>query len=598
MRKSPKANTSPKPGKPGDKLQIDHQSFPAFHDLTELLSFRPEEGRIWLQDTRMILLHAEAFASLRQELIEAVGVENARGILTRIGYIAGSKDAEIAWKVRGTSDSPFDLWIAGSQFHSLEGIVLTEPIRGEVDSSSGHCYLEFLWKNSVEDEAHIKAYGVTSEPTCWMEIGYASGFLSSCMGKRILVREVECRSTGFSQCRAIAKPVSEWDNPEEDLKYLDARLMDRGNKAPPPVLHPLALPAYAERGSQEPRGNNDTIGASASFNAAMHKVQRVAPTRASVLFLGESGVGKSRFASEVHRSSPRAALPFIEVNCAAIPEQLIESELFGVERGAYSGAMESRAGRFEIADKGTLFLDEVATLSLTAQGKLLRVLQTGEMERLGSTKTLRVDVRLVAATNENLQKAVKEGRFREDLFYRLNVFPISIPPLRERKDDLPILLEYCIGKFSRQHGRHITGVTPRALQAILGYSWPGNIRELENVIERSIILADDNTSLDIHHLFSVDGSFETADQMGLSNMGTLIPKKITVDSNKDASTLEGTLDEWATAFIRKNAATFADVEEALVRAAVSEAQGNISKAASLLKITRHQLDYRVKKLPF
>jgi transcriptional regulator with GAF, ATPase, and Fis domain len=215
-----------------------------------------------------------------------------------------------------------------------------------------------------------------------------------------------------------------------------------------------------------------------------------------VLLLGESGVGKSLIAREIHRCSRRAEKPFIEVNCAAIPETLVESELFGVERGAYSGAATSRAGRFEVAQGGTLFLDEIATLSMVAQGKLLRVLQNGEMERLGSNRTITVDARVIAATNENLEMAVREGRFREDLFFRLNVFPLNVVPLRERRDDIPLLVDVLLARFCARHGRALTGVSSRAMRSIIRYRWPGNIRELENILERAIILAQDGETLD------------------------------------------------------------------------------------------------------
>lgn len=573
--------------------------FPEIRDLAEQLHFSPSEGRIWLTDRRMILVHAEAFTALRQELIESYGPEAARGLLTRIGYAAGCRDAELAWKVRGSSDTLTDVWIAGAQLHSLEGMVHTEVVRGDIDSKSGKCFVEFLWKNSVESEAHVGVYGLGSEPCCWMGVGYSSGFLSTCMGKRVLVREVECRSMGAAQCRAIAKPANEWDNPEDDLKYFEPRQPNHPRASAPPSSRSRSHQHAAHKAvaASVPTAT-DIVGASASFNAILHKILRVAPTNATILLLGESGVGKSRFAREVHKNSKRSQGPFIEVNCAAIPEQLIESELFGVERGAFSGAIESRAGRFEIADGGTLFLDEIATLSPTAQGKLLRVLQTGEMERLGSTKTLRINVRVIAATNENLQKAVKEGRFREDLFYRLNVFPILIPPLRERKDDLPVLLEHCINKFSQFHGRTITGVTSRALQAILSYSWPGNIREFENVIERGLILADDGSPLDIFHLFSVDGSIESQEIMSLSDMGSLVSKSVQNSwGESPAATLQtDNLNNWAEELVGQGKATLSDVEDALVRAAVSKAGGNISKAAQLLRVTRNQMDYRVKKL--
>jgi transcriptional regulator with PAS, ATPase and Fis domain len=277
----------------------------------------------------------------------------------------------------------------------------------------------------------------------------------------------------------------------------------------------------------------------------------------------------------------------VQLNCATIPEQLLESELFGVDKGAYTGATETREGKFEAANGGTLFLDEIALLSLTAQAKLLRVLQTGELEHLGSTKTRKVDVRVVAATNENLQNAVEQGRFRKDLYYRLNVFPIVIPPLRERRADIPLLLEKLLKEFCERHGRQISGVTNRAMQTLLTHPWPGNIRELENVLERGIILAEEGGALDITHLFILDETQAAPTQLGFNEL------KSTASAKLQAPELS--TSAWATQVIQRQDATLDDIEKALMRAALESAQGNISKAATLLGISRAQLDYRVKK---
>lgn len=571
---------------------------PAIGDLTERLHFSPADGRIWLDDRRMILIHSEAFGTLRQELIETIGVDAARGMLTRVGYISGSRDATIAMKVR-RGCSQMDLLAAGAQFHALQGIVGVERVRVEIDSAKGHFYGEFLWKHSVEDEVHVLANGVGSEPACWMEIGYSSGYLSTLMGKRILAREIECRAMGAAQCRVIAKPVEAWADAENDLRFFEPASHMRSAAIVSRVGAPAHISVPAKKSSSQ-SANANIVGASSAFNSIMQKIQQVASTNATVLLLGESGVGKSIFAREVHKRSRRAGGQFVEVNCAAIPEQLMESELFGVERGAYSGAVASRAGRFEIAHQGTIFLDEIATLSFTAQGKLLRILQTGEMERLGSTRTQKVDVRIVAATNENLSKAIKEGRFREDLYYRLNVFPLTAPPLRERKDDIPILLEFFLDKFSRAHDRKAPGITPRALRALLNYSWPGNIREFENVIERGVILAQNDEALDLRHLLSIDASFETTGLLGLSDSGSLIPTLDLLNDDYDAGDPSpedhANISNWATGVVKTGSASLSDIEEALVKAAIRQSNGNITKAASLLGISRAQMEYRSKKL--
>jgi Nif-specific regulatory protein len=215
---------------------------------------------------------------------------------------------------------------------------------------------------------------------------------------------------------------------------------------------------------------------------------QVAESQATVLITGESGTGKEMVASAIHYSSPRANKPFIKVACASLPENLLESELFGYERGAFTGALERKPGRFELANSGTLFLDEIGDMSLSTQVKLLRVLQEKEFERLGGTQTIKVDVRVICATHRDLEKMVREGRFREDLYYRINVFPVILPPLRDRKEDIPLLVDHFIDKYGKENKKKIKGINRAALDMLLSYSWPGNVRELENAIERAVVL--------------------------------------------------------------------------------------------------------------
>ena len=235
------------------------------------------------------------------------------------------------------------------------------------------------------------------------------------------------------------------------------------------------------------------MGPSPSFREALRLLELVAPADTTVLLLGETGTGKELAAQAIHISSPRAAKPLVVFNCAALPETLLESELFGHEKGAFTGAAGRKEGRFLVADQGTLFLDEVGELSPATQAKILRVLQTREFEPLGSNRPLKVDVRLIAATNRDLEQEVRAGRFREDLFYRLNVFPITLPPLRERREDLPLLAAHFLKRFGDKHRKEIQGLAPEVLQSFMGYGWPGNIRELENVLERGVILCQKET---------------------------------------------------------------------------------------------------------
>ena len=244
----------------------------------------------------------------------------------------------------------------------------------------------------------------------------------------------------------------------------------------------------------------EIVGSSKELRAILDQVSRVAPTDSTVLIHGETGTGKELLARAIHNRSRRAGRPFVRMNCAAIPPSLIASELFGHEKGAFTGALQKRIGRFESADGGTIFLDEVGEIPHETQISLLRVLQEREFERVGGTQPIRVDVRVLAATNRDLEASIDEGRFRKDLYYRLNVFPLEVPPLRHRADDIPLLVEYLVDRYARQMGKEIRGISKRTLDLFRGYGWPGNVRELQNVIERAVILCDGET-------FSVDPSW-------------------------------------------------------------------------------------------
>jgi transcriptional regulator with GAF, ATPase, and Fis domain len=249
-------------------------------------------------------------------------------------------------------------------------------------------------------------------------------------------------------------------------------------------------PGFGDRDDRN-RQFDQIVGNSRPLEAVLEKVERVAPTTSTVLIQGETGTGKELIAKAIHNISPRYDRPFVKVNCAAIPLDLLESELFGHERGAFTGAIAQKIGRFELADKGTLFLDEVGDIPLPLQPKLLRVLQEQEFERLGSGRTHRVDVRVVAATHRDLEQMVKGNEFRSDLYYRLNVFPVLLPPLRARQEDIPKLVTHFVGFYGRQMGNRIEHIAEETMAALLSYPWPGNVRELQNLIERAVILSCD-----------------------------------------------------------------------------------------------------------
>lgn len=578
-------------------IALDMKSMPDIADIVARLHFSPDEGRIWLDDQRMLLIHASSLGILRHELIESVGIDITRGILTRLGYNSGARDAELARKLRPTKTAN-DMFAVGPQLHALEGMVLVEPVRLEIDIERGKYYGEFLWKDSSDDESHIQNYGIGDDSVCWMQIGYASGYTSAFIGRPILYREVECRSLGQNLCRIVGKPVEEWPDAEEDLRYLRVQSTAQGQRSP-------ALPAserldeYVSHHQQQ-IVDSQMLGISAGFNVAYHMLKRVAATQATVLFSGESGVGKDVFAKALHRQSHRADRPFVALNCAAIPEHLVEAELFGVEKGAFTGALHTRIGRFERAHQGTLFLDEIGILSLSAQSKILRAIQEGEIERVGDSQTRTVDVRMITATNLDLKKEVEEGRFREDLYFRLNVFPIVIPPLRERRADIPLLMHHFLQKFSLRDKRHFTGFTSRAIDAMLSYSWPGNIRELENMIERGTILACEGGPVDLPHLFT-HNEYINSQTFSLGENGSLVQSSPLSESERgNESDNADSLLRQAAQILQGEMSGLPDfslekLEQALLKSAVHGTQGNLSAAARLLGISRPQLAYRLGK---
>lgn len=543
-------------------------------EMRSRVHFSVETGHIWLHEHRMLLVHADAQASLRKELIDTLGLERARGLLTRMGYASGVRDAELA---RGRTDCTSDLeaFMTGPQLHSLEGIVLVTPIRLEVDRAKGRFFGQFRWENSWEGQLHRRDFGIHHEPVCWTEIGYACGYSSAFMGRPILYKETECSGAGDDHCMIIGKPVEEWDDASEHMKYLNPesiadQLLDLQTQ-----VAELRSKIDAREGAR-----GDVVGESQGFKQAFELLRKVAGTHITVLLLGETGVGKEIFAHRLHELSPRAAEPFVAINCAAIPHELVESELFGAEKGAYTGAQVSRPGRFERAHGGTLFLDEVGDLPPSAQAKLLRVLQEGEVERLGDQRSRKVNVRLIAATNRDLHQLVRDGQFRADLYYRLNAYQISIPPLRERTEDIRPLVKKFLEKYQVIHGKKLAGITDKAKKALLTYAWPGNIRELQNIIERGVILAPQNGRIEIGHLFTSWKEPGTG-EFGLDRRGGLDAPEQQASKALCEAVLSGSMK-------------FDELEDLLFDTAVGRANGNLSLAARLLGLTRPQLAYRLK----
>ena len=546
-------------------------------DLRSRVHFCPQTGQIWLHEHRMLLVHAEAQALLRKELIDSLGIDRARGLLTRMGYASGLRDAELA-RAHSEDSSDQEAFMTGPRLHTLEGIVQVTPVRLELDRMTGRFYGEFLWENSWEGQWHRHHYGVHSEPVCWTQIGYACGYASAFMGRPILFKETECAGMGHGNCRIVGRPVEEWDDAAEHLRYF----------APESIadqLIELQTQVGQLRSTIAEKDNlpADMIGISPGFKRAFELLRQSAGSQITVLLLGETGVGKELFARALHAMSARRDKPFVAVNCAAIPAELVEAELFGVERGAYTGAQASRAGRFERAEGGSLFLDEIGDLPLPAQSKLLRALQECEIERVGDHRARRVNVRVVAATNAELYRLVKEGRFRSDLYYRLNPFQIHIPPLRERKEDISFLAKRFLEKYCAIHGKKLRGFTDKAKRALLTYRWPGNVRELQNMVERGVILAPSGTRIEVGHLFSSPGGEQEAQEFGVG-----------LDGSLDAECWDTGKELCEAVF--NGVRTLDQVEAMLIETAVDKAHGNLSAASRMLGLTRPQLAYRLKRL--
>ncbi len=547
--------------------------------LAEHLRFSPDSGQIQLFEQRMLLMHAAPFAELRRELIDCLGTARTRELLTRLGYQQGLEDGQ---RVRAIHpDDRTKALRLGPRLREIEGFVHNQPIDAMgFDDERSEFWGDYFWSASWEAQAHLQQVGLSGEPACWIMVGYADGYTTAVTGRPIHWREIECVGMGHARCRVVGRRLEDWEGlDDEETRFLKIETF---------VGTPVSPRQAAANGHAD--GENafeGFVGSSAGFNAAAQLVRRVAPTDSTVLLRGESGVGKECFARALHSISPRAKQPLVAINCAAIPPELVEAELFGVEKGAFTGADRSRQGRFERAHGGTLFLDEVTSLSLPAQGKLLRAIQEREIERVGGTQVLKVDVRIIAAANLDLRDEVQAGRFRKDLFYRLNVFPVEIPPLRQRREDIPLLVALFVQRYGTRFGKQVLGLTARAFDALWDYDWPGNVRELENMIERGVILAEPEGYIDVQHLFA-GGEKLRASSFNLSPRGSLVPG--TRPGDGDDAHSQQLADD-----LLQLLPSFEQIEALLIDRALQQSGGNVSAAARRLRLRRGQIDYRLKK---
>lgn len=539
--------------------------------IAELLRFRGDLGEIWMGEQRMMLLHGSSFAALRNEIITSLGADAARGLLTRMGFESGRCDARLALAMFGNEVTPRVMEL-GPVLHTFAGFSRTRMLEYSYDVRTQDFFARAAIAFSWEDEAQRDSFGIGSEAACWSHTGYASGYTTELMGTPVFFKETTCESRGDSECILEGRIAEEW--PDVDIIMRDYEKIDFSAR-----MLELQAKVEALRTTVEcKRYKGDLIGNSPRFNEAIELLERAAESTINVLLLGETGVGKEVFAHWLHNNGIRANRPFVVVNCAAIPHDLIEAELFGVEEGAYTGARVSRPGRFERADGGTLFLDEIGDLPPQAQVKLLRALQSGEIERLGGTKVRKVDVRLVAATNVNLKEAMASKAFRSDLYFRLATFPIEIAPLRERRTDIPLLARLFLDRYSASSSKVVTGFTDRAIRALQSYDWPGNIRELENMVERGVLLAPPHGLIETRHLAP---ELDAGDDDAVAEDGAIEGRGATTQICRKLLREDFSLDEF---------------ERTMLVLAMERAGGNISAAARLLGVTRPQLRYRLKAM--
>ena len=468
-------------------------------DLRELLSFEPGGGVLRFAGERALLLDAVALGLLRKLLIDTLGEVAARGVLTRFGFAHGWRTAETLRTAFPWDDE--DEWRhAGGRLHTLQGLVVAlSPNCAEApggDPPLGPKALgDSIWLDSYEAEQHLVHVGQAEHPVCWTLTGFASGYLSRVWGREVYALETRCRGKGDAVCRVVARPREEWgDELAEELPYYAADCLGETAGRLTSELRKVERKLRARRQELGVRTAKqiDPAGmvvASEAMRRVVDLARRVGQVDSTVLVTGESGVGKERVARLIHDASTRTGGPFVAINCGAVPEGLLESELFGHARGAFTGAAQDRPGLFEAAQGGTLFLDEIGEMPPAMQVKLLRALQEHEVRRVGENKSRKVDARVVAATNRDLAAEVHAARFRQDLYYRLRVIEIRVPPLRERRDDILPLARTFLVEAGARLGRKVSGWSPAAAQQLVRYDWPGNVRELENAVERAVVLA-------------------------------------------------------------------------------------------------------------
>lgn len=463
-------------------------------DLRDLLKFRPAGGILQFAGQRAVILDTVALGLLRKELIDTVGFTAGRGILTRFGYAHGWRTAdgletEFPW------DNEEQWRLAGGKLHTLQGLLVFEPVSEETNEDPD-ALAAAIWHDSYEAEQHLLHFGLADEAVCWTLCGFAAGYLTRCHGEEIYCFEKRCRGRGDSVCQMVGKTRRAWggalephlafyrkDSLQDTLEELNVLLRRTERR----------LRSRRRELSRAAPGDGHASGIadrSEPMKRVVDMARRVAKFDSPLLITGETGVGKKTLARLIHDESARSGRPLVTVNCALRPERFLESELFGHGPGALGQRTKERMGLLEAAHGGTVLLNEIAELPAGVQAQLLSVLEDGTLHRVGETQSRPVDVRMIAVSRDDLGERVAHGRLREDLYYRLRVVELAVPPLRERKDDILTLARIFLAQSARRLGRRVNGFSPRAAAQLWSHDWPGNVRELENAIERAVMLAE------------------------------------------------------------------------------------------------------------
>ena len=460
-------------------------------NLEEIVEF--SEGKLDLKGRRLVLNSLNAFAQFRRDLADSVGLDQSRRLLTRFGYFWGQADAAgmdrlFQWENQNE-------WLkAGARMLTLQGIAKTNMKIRQNKQELCTPTIEVVWHESGEAEEHLIEFGKVNYTVCWMLVGYASGYASYCLGREVYFIENRCRGKGDRICSATGKEKESWGKKYKSqisfyqshdiqgkVKELTRKLRRKDREL---VQHRKRL-SLLER---DPKPLTVEMR-STSFKAVLELAMRAAPFDSSILITGETGVGKEVLAQYIHRHSLRNDGPFVTVNCGALPETLLESELFGHKAGSFTGAIQDRIGLFEEAEKGGIFLDEIGDISPAMQLKILRVIQEKEIMRVGESTIRKVNIRIIAATNRNMLQAINEKLFRKDLYYRLRIIEIEIPPLRQRREDILPLARYFVKQLAEKLNLPQLHIDAKCLDLLQAHDWPGNVRELENALERAAILS-------------------------------------------------------------------------------------------------------------